>query len=393
MNTVKKSTASKIIIIISVIIMITSCDDVKKNKFDLTHFKYNKNVEYPLHDPPKYKNVDIVSLETTEESLLSNIKTLEVTDELILIKDWYALFIFNRKGKFISRVGLKGGGPQEYYGINSFYIDEKNKTIVIIDEVKSALLIHDYQGKFISSKNIPLNAIRHAQQTILLNNSTLLINHSINQAENRPITHINGNKYKSFLTYAPIQVNNYLFSLSNHQMTKAEESVHFIMPLCDTIFSFTKECNPKYIIELPATLPSRKRFITDPTHTFSSILHDYISKGNFPGFTSIFETKEKILLEYLYDGLQPACYLGDKKTKMGNYILHGINNNMSDVPFFMIKQVIGEEFVGFSSAKNLLTIKKSLNFNSQDEHMKKLRKILENINEEDNPVIFFYTLF
>ena len=109
-----------------------------------------------------------VALETKPDCLIGEVRMIEKLDSLLFILDYSPnLFVFNTNGKFINQIGKIGDGPNEYVGINAFYLDKKNKRVVIIDEMKGALIHYDYYGKFIESERINSDLIKSCQQSIL----------------------------------------------------------------------------------------------------------------------------------------------------------------------------------------------------------------------------------
>lgn len=92
--------------------------------------------------------VEIVSLETTDQSLIREVDKMEVTANDIWIKslDSY-VYRFDRSGKFLNKIGKKGQGPGEYTGLWSFQIDEPKKEVYCMSPT-SGIFVYDYEGNF-----------------------------------------------------------------------------------------------------------------------------------------------------------------------------------------------------------------------------------------------------
>lgn len=96
------------------------------------------------------ERVEIVKLETTRQSLISDIEHIQVTNSDIWIthyKDQY-VYRFSRDGKFKNRVGKIGQGPEEYTRLSSFWIDELSKEVYILSSVYG-VKVYDYEGHYI----------------------------------------------------------------------------------------------------------------------------------------------------------------------------------------------------------------------------------------------------
>lgn len=133
--------------------IIASCSPAKEASSNIIR---NLNpTEEPLQEPLTYKNVELIKLETSPSSLLGNINRIEMNDSLIFISEFERLSLFTRKGKFVSQIGSKGNGPDEYIVLSSFYIDNEKQQVTIIDDYKNALLNYDFKGKYLSTVSVP----------------------------------------------------------------------------------------------------------------------------------------------------------------------------------------------------------------------------------------------
>ena len=108
-----------------------------------------------------YKSAKIIPLETNKSCLIGDIGKIQVIDDFILIMDFQtnSLYVFDREGRFIRKIGGVGQGPGEYASIADVTIDKVNKTVYIEDGRLSR--IHKYDiatGKFIQTITTASNA-------------------------------------------------------------------------------------------------------------------------------------------------------------------------------------------------------------------------------------------
>jgi len=76
-----------------------------------------------------------VQLETNENCLISHIDELLFISDRIIVADKMKeekAFLFSPDGKFITQIGGKGNGPNEYLSIGDIAIDKENEQIVIL---------------------------------------------------------------------------------------------------------------------------------------------------------------------------------------------------------------------------------------------------------------------
>ena len=95
------------------------------------------------------EKLEIVSLEMTDESVLSDITEMQVTDHNIWIdhgREFY-IYRFSRTGKFINKIGSIGQGPGEYTTYSTFLVDEDKKEVYIIANT-NGVLAYDFEGNF-----------------------------------------------------------------------------------------------------------------------------------------------------------------------------------------------------------------------------------------------------
>ena len=95
------------------------------------------------------EKLEIVPLEMTDESVLSDITEMQVTDHNIWIdhvREFY-IYRFSRTGKFINKIGSIGQGPGEYTTYSTFLVDEDKKEVYIIANT-NGVLAYDFEGNF-----------------------------------------------------------------------------------------------------------------------------------------------------------------------------------------------------------------------------------------------------
>jgi hypothetical protein len=98
-----------------------------------------------------------IIIETNEDLLFSYVDKMYVWDDYIFILDKRTanrVFLFDKTGKFIRKIGNIGAGPGEYSSLSDFTIDEINREIYLLN---SGVSIYKYKidtGEFIHSINI-----------------------------------------------------------------------------------------------------------------------------------------------------------------------------------------------------------------------------------------------
>jgi len=78
-------------------------------------------------------DISIVPLETSDNLLIRPSSPVAVTEQYILVFEEEKLLQFDRKGKFIKVLAVRGNGPNEYNTISKRLIDEKRELMYFTD--------------------------------------------------------------------------------------------------------------------------------------------------------------------------------------------------------------------------------------------------------------------
>lgn len=122
------------------------------------------------------EDIEFLPLETTDECLLGDgIRNLVVSQSDIIIFDGEEVcYRFGRNGKFKNRIGRKGNGPGEY--VKSFYVvvDTLNQWVYMGDYNQKKFVKYDYEGKFLANLKTDgvglLNYLYKPMQLVMVNN-------------------------------------------------------------------------------------------------------------------------------------------------------------------------------------------------------------------------------
>lgn len=377
----------KVIIVLLCALFMMACNSAKKPSNDMMVYNLNPSEE-PLQETPIYKHVEIIKLETSPVSLISNINRIEMNDSIIFVSEFGKLYTFTREGKFVSQISRKGEGPEEYIVLSSFYIDNKKQQVTIIDNYKNVLINYDFYGKYLSTVSVPAVSFQSCHYTVLTEDSQLLCHNmmDMNDTEAYSLFDIDKQKVKKYFAYQPITVGDYMYPFSWHPMARAGKDIDIIMPLCDTIYTYSTASSsfePKYIIETPQKMIPKEK-IRKNTPSYTEDICKLSEQGFFTGFTGIFETEAKVLLEYKDQGVVLGYFLFDKSSKAGHYYLSCSSKEDTVLPFFYTIYAYKNVFVGYAQPRDLLELK-----NLQDEE---IRESIKDLKEDDNPCLILYEL-
>ena len=113
-----------------------------------------KTEDYFLYSS-MYKNVKTILLETNELCLIGRITKMRVCDKFFIVLDGSiakSLYIFDKEGHFIRKIGNTGQGPGEYLSPSDFSVDKVGNLIYVLDSQLNRINIYDLRtGKFVRS--------------------------------------------------------------------------------------------------------------------------------------------------------------------------------------------------------------------------------------------------
>lgn len=100
-----------------------------------------------------FDGVETIILDTAQLPLVGMVNKLDVYRDFLFVLDCMqakVLYMFDSEGKFIRRFGEKGGGPGEYADLADFTIDPGNGIVYLLDNQRQRINAYDVEsGDFI----------------------------------------------------------------------------------------------------------------------------------------------------------------------------------------------------------------------------------------------------
>jgi hypothetical protein len=153
-----------------------------------------------------FEEINYIPLETKKVSVFGKIDQLYVTDSLFLILDHdvNAILIFNKNGKFHSKI--EGGSESKTYhplGIQAFVVDEE-KAEIKYKLGETRLIVYNFNGEKVREET----TIRSKQVYIFPNDEVVFFHYNSNDKNNQDefsnelVWQRNGHTYQSALSYS-----------------------------------------------------------------------------------------------------------------------------------------------------------------------------------------------
>lgn len=348
-------------------------------------------------DPGKL-NISLVStmikLETTDSCLMGGISQIEKDDSIIFILDTYnKLYAFNCEGQFLNKIGGFGNSPSTFVSCPLFCLDKKRKVLLVVDNMRFKIVSYTYEGKYVSTEEIQSpEDMNWCSKGLIGDDGNLMIFRLMNPADNFQYVLFDAKNNYSALwkrySYDPLRVIDHAVAFSKHPMTETKDGIHFIKPLCDTVFQYSQgRVTPAYVIELPLPMLPKELFTKelDIQKSYFFMLNELAGQSYFPGFSAIFETSTHVLIKEVYMG---CYYLADKKEKKGFFKQMGGEADLTKIGLYDILSCTENEFIGAIDCETLLDLEEKTEDKSTIHP--ELKKILAVSEFDDNPCLVFY---
>lgn len=330
-------------------------------------------------------DIKYIPLETKPECFIGGSVNFHITDKYICTGEQ----IFNIDGSFYRKLGRVGKGPGEYLMALSTAINETRQEFYVLDNFMHKIFVYDLNNNYKKSFQVS----DYANTIKLLDKNKLLIvrdrgyvhseyfEYYIIDIETTNII------YKRCPENIPDATSHAMaYGLSENNFWKYSENLYYHEFLTDTIFQITAtHLKPCYFIKLG----KYKLKISD--------LNEGARFNNFIRISNISESSQYLFFQI---DLKRKLYYAGYNKNTGEISLNLFNklfnNDIDGGPTFLFKNTLNGDagFCYFSpdwAKENILALLKS-NSDYDETKKNKMKKIIDTISEENNPVIYILNL-
>lgn len=145
----------KILCFCMLVLAFVSCGERKPTSCDAVHIDLSSSVSDSLSVSDWIEPLQIIALETTEESLLGSVDKLVECNGRYYVLDRMrkCILVFAENGKYLRRVGRVGQGPGEYSDLYDFVVDVNTGHLYLLTEA-SVVYAYNGDGCFLWKKKI-----------------------------------------------------------------------------------------------------------------------------------------------------------------------------------------------------------------------------------------------
>ncbi len=342
--------------------------------------------------PSIVQGYDILPLELTDGSALSGIKKVVRVDASYIVFDNYNGLIvrYDKNGKYLNRIGLKGRASSEYLRVDTFVIDEDGN-VLILDGSQDKILTYRPDGKFVSVTLFPKRSLGFINDAVSLGDGRILVNNCIynNFNEIYRILSINDKKVASLIGFPMTSEN--IAEPTGKRPVGGYDRIILLKPFDDTIYTLDDKNKvlPLLYVEHKGMLVDDKYYKNHVVFSVATTYSEMSQKGYFSGFVSVFESERHLLLCTYND----VYFLIDKDTNTGLPLRQTACDEYEGVPLINVVASDSENLIGFWSPGDFVD-KYNLEImaGSSNEAVQNFISTLKELPEDGNPCLIVYHL-
>ena len=342
--------------------------------------------------PSIVQGYDILPLELTDGSALSGIKKVVRVDASYIVFDNYNGLIvrYDKNGKYLNRIGLKGRASSEYLRVDTFVIDEDGN-VLILDGSQDKILTYRPDGKFVSVTLFPKRSLGFINDAVSLGDGRILVNNCIynNFNEIYRILSINDKKVASLIGFPMTSEN--IAEPTGKRPVGGYDRIILLKPFDDTIYTLDDKNKvlPLLYVEHKGMLVDDKYYKNHVVFSVATTYSEMSQKGYFSGFVSVFESERHLLLCTYND----VYFLIDKDTNTGLPLRQTACDEYEGVPLINVVASDSENLIGFWTPGDFVD-KYNLEImaGSSNEAVQNFISTLKELPEDGNPCLIVYHL-
>ncbi len=410
----------------AIILLLISCKSEIDDTIPIIEMESNIGNFKPFRLGELNCELEYVVLETKSNSLLREIRFIDISNDYIVVGDGERCLLFDRKGRYIRNIGSRGKGPGEYNYTSQIKILESR--IYIPDPITNKINIYSSSGEFIDDIKTPggfRNSI-YSHNWKLLTDTTFFIqipNNSGNQEYRIALINDVGEISKGYLNttfYTPHNPAAYRSYNIQAYFYNRNDKIYFMESRIDTIW----QVGEKYLE--PAYSINRGKYGFPPEYREWPISVTLAEKGVQPiSITNVFESGGFIYFRMLFGKNYPFDFykeipnspfgvthyfiIGLYDTTTGEFFFvapnniddqiepTGIENDIDGGINFMPRYAVNDTLiVSWFEAYELKMYVASETFKNSTpkypEKKKELEELANRLDENDNPVLMLVKL-
>ncbi len=276
-----------------------------------------QNLNFKIKDAVPFKandfNLKVIPLQTNDNCVLGIIYQVLLEDNYFYLLDGATntIFMFDKSGKYISRINAYGFGPEKYSNVSHIQINPYTRQIEVVDNYKNTIFKFTKQNKFISQKRIPF----FFSSYVFLDKKTLVFDKSyqIDDRQNYNLL-ITNNNYRVLKKLSPITETppSALSFPPKFRLKKINQTIFWLKAYDPIVYKITSNgISKQYRLNFDKLWPDH-HFAFNNKITDFKYIHNVFQK-KYMMFFDFFPFRDYFLAKYTYQNV-PYISIIDRKT-------------------------------------------------------------------------------
>ena len=346
-----------------------------------------------------FVDIEYIPLESNDQCMISGTEDLLTGNKFVIgerdyiIQRFTTILEFKTDGSFITRIGTKGRGPNEFTAAHNVKINETNQEIYLLARWQKKIFVYSESGKLIRTFQFPFSPseFQFIEDKILCYSE----NHMGDIQNSYTLIDTTGRVIKYFPNKYPFK-NHDAYGISGENLFYRFDNKLFKKEVySDTIYLYDNEnFTPHMVIQVG------EKLITPKARTE---FDGYYLAKNYIIPLNLFEFGDYVYYEFVYNyapnDILIFSFIGSKKNNFKAIFntKQGITNDLDGGLNILPKTIKDDNtIIGWVDALKLKTHVASEAFKNSTpkypEKKKELEKLAKSLKETDNPVLMMVKL-
>lgn len=333
-------------------------------------------------------SVSYVKLETSDSCMLGAVnQCAEVGGHYLLLDNIMAkaLYAFSTDGRFVQQIGKKGNGPGEYINPFQYSVNERDKTISILDIEQQKVIVYSLVDfRFLSEKRLPFYSDTMEQ---LPDGNYAWYNKLPSEASNSYLF-ITDEDLKVKKSFLPIDFESGYSLGASRKLYKQGDEVSLYTPFSPILYRVQSDSiYPTYQFKFGEKTLAPLDFLKEKSANNSNYI-PALMESSYVAFYHVYESEQLLCVPYYVDKVMSFGFYDKKRNISYNFSQDKIQSELQVGAF---SSPIG---VG-SDGSFISLLRPGLLLQLQEQGKKidsRLTQLLNESTEEDNPILLIYSM-
>lgn len=363
------------------------------NETPLKTFKLDSTVTIESKD--LIADISVVRLESSWKNVIGHIDQLLFADDKIIVFDQRkakAVFVFDRNGKFLNRIGMLGHGPQEYVEPSYIALVPGKEQVAVFDLSPKKVKIYELDGKFVQSEDIPIYIFSAEYLTDQIKVGATIGRRyfSIPEYGRASLYMFNKNWEVTSIGFQD-QFQESLTYTSTNNLKKFGDRVYFTPAYEDRIYRvYPDSIQLLYQLDFgDRALPSPEKYHISESREFEVLLRTHHTFQNFADFEqwTMLKTADNSLgRTFFYDKIKDSVFC------LSTHIYNPLENYFHTADYYYNDNCIVSSVDAATIATLIPWMQQFAKAVPQSKQTEQIIEQLSSVTENNNPVLFFFTL-